>query len=66
MTTVFTEAFARFSQNGGGQGPAELLTRRREAFGRFAAAGFPSLKDEEWRFTPIAPIARTLSRASSA
>jgi len=59
VTTVFTEAFARFSQNGGGQGPAELLTRRREAFGRFAAAGFPSLKDEEWRFTPIAPIART-------
>ena len=59
MTTVFTEAFERFSRNGGGQGPAELLTRRREAFGRFAAAGFPSLKDEEWRFTPIAPIART-------
>jgi Fe-S cluster assembly protein SufD len=59
VTTAFTEAFERFSRNGGGRGPAELLTRRREAFGRFAADGFPTLKNEEWRFTPIAPIART-------
>jgi Fe-S cluster assembly protein SufD len=58
VTTAFIEAFERFSRNGGGQGPAELVERRREAFGRFAEAGFPSLKDEEWRFTPIAPIAR--------
>jgi Fe-S cluster assembly protein SufD len=26
---------------------------------RFAATGFPTSKDEEWRFTPVGPIART-------
>jgi Fe-S cluster assembly protein SufD len=27
---------------------------------RFTAVGFPSARDEEWRFTPVAPIARTV------
>ena len=26
---------------------------------RFAALGFPTVRDEEWRFTNVAPIART-------
>jgi hypothetical protein len=26
---------------------------------RFAATGFPSARDEEWRFTPVTPIAQT-------
>ena len=56
MTQALAEVFERFRRNGGGQGPAELLTRRREAFGRFAAAGFPSARDEEWRFTPVSAI----------
>lgn len=59
MTQPFLEAFERFARNGGGEGPADLLERRREAFDRFAVAGFPGPKDEEWRFTPVAPIART-------
>ena len=56
---AYAEAFARFTGNGGGHGPAELLARRREAFDRFATAGFPTSRDEEWRFTPLAPLART-------
>ena len=56
---TYAEAFARFTRNGGGHGPAELVARRREAFDRFATAGFPTTRDEEWRFTPVAPIART-------
>jgi Fe-S cluster assembly protein SufD len=56
---TYAEAFARFTRNGGGHGPAELVARRREAFDRFATAGFPTTRDEEWRFTPLAPIART-------
>ena len=31
---------------------------RTEAFARFRALGYPTLKDEEWRFTDVAPIAR--------
>jgi Fe-S cluster assembly protein SufD len=26
---------------------------------RFSEVGFPTVRDEEWRFTPVAPIART-------
>ena len=58
MTQALAEVFERFSRNGGGEGPAELLTRRRDAFGRFAATGFPSSRDEEWRFTPVSAIER--------
>ena len=59
MTTPYAEAFERSTRNGGGKGPAALIARRREAFDRFAAAGFPTTRDEDWRFTPVAPIART-------
>ena len=62
MNAAYLEAFERFTGNGGGQGPAGLLARRREAFDRFARAGFPTAKDEEWRFTPVAPIARATWR----
>ena len=58
MTVPFAEAFERALRNGGARGPAALLARRREGFERFAAAGYPSTRDEDWRFTPIAPITR--------
>ena len=32
---------------------------RERAFARFAELGFPTTHDEEWRFTNVAPIART-------
>jgi Fe-S cluster assembly protein SufD len=59
VNPVYVEAFERFTGNGGGRGPAGLLARRREAFDRFARAGFPTSRDEEWRFTPVGPIARS-------
>jgi len=37
--------------------PAALARTRDEAFSRFVALGFPTLRDEEWRFTSVAPIA---------
>src|ERR1039457_688983 len=39
--------------------PAWLQSLRDAAFARFAALGFPTTHDEEWRFTNVAPIART-------
>ena len=57
VNRIYAEAFERFARNGGGQGPAALVARRREAFDRFASAGFPTVKHEDWRFTPVAPIA---------
>ncbi|HEY5940668.1 MAG TPA: Fe-S cluster assembly protein SufD [Gemmatimonadales bacterium] len=38
--------------------PDWLEPVRQAAIDRFAAVGFPTARDEEWRFTPIAPIAQ--------
>jgi Fe-S cluster assembly protein SufD len=42
------------------QEPAEpwLQKLRESAFARFTELGFPTTRDEEWRFTNVAPIAR--------
>jgi Fe-S cluster assembly protein SufD len=41
-----------------------LAPQRERAFGRFLKDGFPSTRDEEWRYTNVAPIAaETFQRA---
>jgi Fe-S cluster assembly protein SufD len=40
-------------------GPDWLEPLRRTAAERFGRTGFPASRDEEWRFTPIGPIAQT-------
>jgi Fe-S cluster assembly protein SufD len=37
--------------------PAWLAAMRRSALDRFAGAGFPTTRDEEWKFTSVAPLA---------
>ena len=37
--------------------PAALLRRREEAWRFFLSRGFPTTREEEWRFTSVAPIA---------
>lgn len=39
-------------------GPEWLRTARSAAFGRFLERGFPTTRDEEWKFTNVAPIAQ--------
>jgi Fe-S cluster assembly protein SufD len=39
--------------------PAWLVSARQEAMARFTAAGFPTTRQEEWRFTSVAEIAET-------
>lgn len=58
MIEAYRTAFERFAADGGAA-PAWLKPVREAAMDRFAATGFPGSKDEEWRFTPVAPIART-------
>jgi len=43
-------------------GPAWLDDLSRAGMARFTEAGFPTTKQEEWRFTNVAPIARTKFR----
>jgi Fe-S cluster assembly protein SufD len=38
--------------------PAWLATHRREAIEAFAARGLPTTRDEEWRYTSLAPLAK--------
>ena len=40
-------------------GPAWLSSLRQRAAARFAEVGFPTRRDEEWRFTNVSPIAET-------
>ena len=47
------EAFGRTPAFG--QGPVRAM--REAAFARFAARGFPTSREEEWKFTSVAPIA---------
>jgi Fe-S cluster assembly protein SufD len=47
-------------------GPAWLSTLRKAAMARFDELGIPTLKDEEWRFTNLAPLVRTDFREAPA
>jgi Fe-S cluster assembly protein SufD len=50
--TTPVEAFARLEQNG-----ATMMPLRKAGLARFAEAGFPTLRDEDWRFTNLKPLA---------
>jgi Fe-S cluster assembly protein SufD len=50
--------FERLARERAGRAPAWLVARRQEAFDRFAAAGFPTTRQEDWKYTSVAPIAR--------
>jgi len=51
-----------FADESEGGAPSWLTALRSMAAERFDAVGFPSSKDEEWRFTQLAPITRTQFR----
>ncbi|MEJ5237145.1 MAG: Fe-S cluster assembly protein SufD [Limisphaera sp.] len=42
--------------------PEWVVDRRRTALERFQSLGLPTLKDEDWRYTNVAPIARMAFR----
>jgi Fe-S cluster assembly protein SufD len=45
--------------------PEWLASLRREAFARFTAMGFPTTKDEEWKYTGVGPITRVPFRPAN-
>lgn len=47
-----------FERSMGGAAGA-LRPLRRQALERFARLGFPTTRDEQWRYTSVAPLART-------
>lgn len=54
----YRESFTSFEHalNGGASDETHVL--RREAFDRFAAKGFPTMRDEDWRYTNFNPLIR--------
>jgi Fe-S cluster assembly protein SufD len=60
MPAVLDSYVAEAERVGTGRGRTdpEWLTRaRRDGLARFQALGFPTIHDEDWRFTSVAPIA---------
>ena len=54
----YAEDFAARAESREGE-PAALQELRERAFARFAELGFPSMRQEAWRFTNVGPLART-------
>src|SRR5687768_14250058 len=52
----YMAAFDRFEQDR--NEPAWLTNLRKGGRARFAEVGFPTTRDEDWRFTNIAPVAK--------
>jgi Fe-S cluster assembly protein SufD len=56
LESVFLAEYERASAASGG--PSWLRDLRASAMARFGALGFPTTRDEDWRFTSVAPIAQ--------
>lgn len=61
---LYLDAFEQLEKRA--PAPQWLQQIKREAFARFWELGFPTLKDEDWRFTNVAPIANTEFRLAEA
>ncbi|MGH9663645.1 MAG: hypothetical protein ACRD9L_04385, partial [Bryobacteraceae bacterium] len=58
---------AAFEQRGpSAPGGPWLLETRQDAMGSFAALGFPTTHDEDWKFTSIAPLTKVRFHAATA
>ena len=55
-TELVVEKFAQFAATT--TGPKWLAPLRKAGLACFADLGFPTLQDEDWRFTNVAPVAR--------
>lgn len=56
-TDSYLTRFMEIEKAATGSGEAWLLPTRKAAFARFSELGFPTIRDEEWRFTNVSAIA---------
>ena len=62
----FVSEFEALQARDPGSTPQWLHSLRRDAFREFESLGFPTTRDEDWKYTNVAPLARqrfTLARA---
>ncbi len=55
-TQPFVEVFKAWSEEDGGFAPDFVLTARAQGIERAQALGFPTMKNEDWHFTSVAPL----------
>jgi Fe-S cluster assembly protein SufD len=58
----YLESFSEFSKRSAGRDLGWLRKLREDAFARFCEVGFPTTRDEDWRFTNVAAIAKSAFR----
>src|SRR5437016_4315315 len=56
-TDRYLSAFEALERQGALASPAWLASLRRSAIERFGEAGFPTTRDENWRYTNLASLA---------
>jgi Fe-S cluster assembly protein SufD len=61
----YLASFAALARELTSREPAWLLPIRKAAIQRFGELGFPTTRDEEWRFTNVDPIRRTAFKLST-
>lgn len=62
---TYLAEFSRVEKELAAIGPPALQHARKAAIARFGEVGFPTAHDEEWRFTNVAPLARTRFQLAS-
>jgi Fe-S cluster assembly protein SufD len=55
----YLASFTEFEKQASGNNVAWLRKLSEDAFARFCQTGFPTTRDEDWRFTNVSAIART-------
>jgi Fe-S cluster assembly protein SufD len=58
-TEPYLSAFEMYLKNGGAGGPDWVRQLRQSAIARFAELGFPTTRDEDWKYTNVDPIRAT-------
>jgi Fe-S cluster assembly protein SufD len=59
LENSYEEAFGALQENKQDSGFSWLAHLRENAMDRFTELGFPSVKEEDWKYTNVAPIARS-------
>jgi Fe-S cluster assembly protein SufD len=58
-TESYLSAFKDYQKNGAGIGPAWLKELRESAIESFEKLGFPTSRDEDWKYTSVGPLVAT-------
>ncbi|MFQ5938421.1 MAG: Fe-S cluster assembly protein SufD, partial [Acidiferrobacterales bacterium] len=56
---AYLDAFAQTASALAGQDVPWIQQTREAAISRFAEQGFPTIRDEDWKYTNVAPIQRS-------